>query len=68
MDYKKAQEDYKFKRFGKNGAIYKVLNHDGIKKLLIIKKINTSFNNNKGSNNSTNNNRNHKKTTSFQTL
>ena len=30
MDYKKAQEEYKFKRFGKTGAIYKVLDGDKI--------------------------------------
>ena len=42
MDYKKAQEEYKFKRFGKTGAIYKVLDGD---KILLIKKINTSANN-----------------------
>ena len=42
MDYKKAQIDYNFKRFGKNGAIYKVL--DG-NKILIIKKVSTSANN-----------------------
>ena len=42
MDYKKAQRDYKFKRFGKTGAIYKVLDGD---KILLIKKVSTSTNN-----------------------
>ena len=42
MDYKKAQRDYNFKRFGKTGAIYKVLNGD---KILLIKKVSTSANN-----------------------
>ena len=47
MDYKKAQRDYNFKRFGKIGALYKVFgNQEGVKtKILIIKNANQSANN-----------------------
>ena len=47
MDYKKAQKDYKFKRFGKIGALYKVFgNQEGDKtKILIIKNVTQSANN-----------------------